>query len=538
MKKPKSDGSDPSSTPRTGERGVPCQNADSGLWEPEADFDYVKHDAEAVSRALSRGEIIDAVASHEMISDEIISYFLRNGFLKDALGSFPDPRKNWEVPMPVLLVPQLLQRLNDEHSLLLAPYYLNSAELITQLGYNVSTLEEGFNQRNETERKTPFHGETLKHVLNAADAEAMVNWFNKTLLPLWQAQAKISVGKSQGVKRQFIMDGMKIEVPAHLRRKYTGAGTVRNEDDTYNHGYKAVWIQQVLHPSPKSRPKNAASLSTSSEEEPVKRGILVALRIGPIEEHDLSLGRWVAQDFPFQKGDELIIDRGFIDSEWFNDLHEKHGVEIFIPLRRNMTISKETAILCATDRKEEWRPHPTRKDQWVQCLTEEDLKLWPECRVLKSGVIVKWQKSDQSFEEVVFVSTKPNQSPERLLATYDERPRIEETHRQLKLFQGIEKLPSKKWEHVVFRILMGVIAFNLLHLFLIDKKCETLETASTLKTLRQKRDRRREQNPQMIIYTEDAFWVIKLRQFHSLLLDIEDPVIRKRLKAVLAPDDS
>ena len=44
-----------------------------------------------------------------------------------------------------------------------------------------------------------------------------------------------------------------------------------------------------------------------------------------------------------------------------------------------------------------------------------------------------------------------------LLSTYDERSRIEETHRQLKGFQGIEKLPSKKWSHVVFRILMGVV---------------------------------------------------------------------------------
>jgi len=537
MKKSKSDGSDEKNSPSTGECAVPCQNADLGLWQPESDVIYLKHDPEAVSRALSAGEIADAVASHETIADDVVAHFLRSGFLKDALGSFPDPRKNWEVPMPVLLVPQILQRLNDEHSLLLAPYYLNSADLITQLGYSASTLEEGFNQRNEKERETAFHGETLKHVLNAADGEAMVSWFNDSLLARWQAQAKESVGRVQGVKRQFIMDGMKIEVPARLRRKYEGSGTVRNDDESLSHGYKAVWIQQVLHPALKSRAKAGSGSNPSDAEEPVKRGIIVALRIGPIEEHDLSLGRWVADGFPFQKGDELIIDRGFIDSEWFNDLHENRGVEIFVPLRRNMKVSRATAIHGYTDRKDDWKPHPTRKKQWVQCLTEEDLKLWPECRVLKSGIIVKWQNEDQSFDEVVFVSTKAHLTPERLLATYDERPRIEETHRQLKLFQGIEKLPSKKWEHVVFRIIMGVIAFNLLHLFLIHKRSGTLEKAATLKTLRQKRDRKREQNPQMIIYTENAFWVMKARQFHRLLLEIEDPVVRKKLIAVLAPDD-
>ena len=425
------------------------------------------------------------------------------------------------MPKEVLLLPQILQRMNNEHSLLLAPYCLNSAQLITELGFNAKVLGEGFNQRNRKERETAFHGETLKHVLNSVDSDAMIEWFNQTLFPYWQAEALHHAGK-RGVTRQFIMDGMKIEVPAHLKHKYEGAGTVKNEDGSYSHGYKVVWIQQVLHPVKKGL----------SDSLPAKRGILIALRIGPIEEHDSSLGKWVAREFPFQKGDELIIDRGFIDADWFNHLHEERGVDVTVPVRRNMNIAKNAIIDCLTMRNHAWEPHPIRPDQWVQSLTEEDLKVWKECRVMKSGVIVKWKKPNGVFEHVVFLSTKKRLTPEQLLSTYDGRSRIEETHRQIKVFQGIEKLPSKKWAHVVFRILMGVVAFNLVHLFLMSQKCETLSQAETLKTLRQKRDRKKEQNPLVILYTESAFAVIAYRDLVLMLLDIEDPAVKQRLKRV------
>ena len=58
----------------------------------------------------------------------------------------------------------------------------------------------------------------------------MIEWFNETLLPSWEVETLHAAGK-KSVKRQFILDGMKIEVPAHLKRKYEGAGTVENDDE-------------------------------------------------------------------------------------------------------------------------------------------------------------------------------------------------------------------------------------------------------------------------------------------------------------------
>jgi len=124
------------------------------------------HRQKEVLDSLKRGEISDIRVSQSYAADKIVSFGLKEGFLQDGLRKFPDPRKHMEVPVEVLLLPQILQRLHDEHSLLLAPYMLNDADLITTLGYNAEVLEKGFNNRAKHPRQTAFHGETLKHLLN------------------------------------------------------------------------------------------------------------------------------------------------------------------------------------------------------------------------------------------------------------------------------------------------------------------------------------------------------------------------------------
>ncbi len=115
-----------------------------------------------------------------------------------------------------------------------------------------------------------------------------------------------------------------------------------------------------------------------------------------------------------------------------------------------------------------------------------------------------------------------------LLTTYDQRSEIEETHRQLKLFQNIETLPSKKLIQVVFRILMGVIGYNLLNLFLNSENCASFEEF-TLKTLRQKR--KQEPNVKVVVYTKTSFAVLTQYDLFSRLLDLEEGA-RKKLKAL------
>ena len=128
------------------------------------------------------------------------------------------------------------------------------------------------------------------------------------------------------------------------------------------------------------------------------------------------------------------------------------------------------------------------------------------------------------MSEVLFVTTKENQSAKAILALYDQRAEIEEGHRQLKCFQGIETLPSKKFVHVVFRIIMGVIGYNLMNLFLNSENCDTFEQYS-LKTLRQRRVE--DPNPKVIVYTHTSFAVLRNFEFLPMILKLTKSVQKK-----------
>ena len=451
------------------------------------DVPILKHSQGKVLGALNKGEITDLAFSCKMPVDNIVSYGLKEGLVQSGLKEFPDPRKRYEVPIEVLLLPQIIQRLNDEHSLLTAPYMLNSAELMAHLGYSAQILEEGFNERNIYPREAPFHGETLKHVLLATKVESIIDWYNEDWSPLMK-------GHARGEVRQYLMDGMKIHIPPHLYEKFEGAGIVKNNDGDLEYGYKVVWIYELID----------------------RKGIIRGLKFAPIETHDLVLGKELVEEFDFPENSLLTMDRGFIDSEWISDLKQQRGIDICIPLRRNMLLSE---LARDNDVPEaDWREHPTREGQRIRELSKDELE-WEECPVFESGVLINIKKKTGEDDYIVLVDTRDGISPEKLLETYDLRSEIEECHRQLKCFQGLEKLPSKKLVQVVFRIIMGVIAYNLFTLFLNSEGCTSFKDY-TLKLYRQKRRFKIERNPDIILYTDTDYAVVKGLDFLKTLVSI------------------
>jgi hypothetical protein len=451
---------------------------------------WISHRQEGVIDCLQRGEIEDVRFTQKLPVDQIVAFGLTESFLQKGLRCFPDPRKEFEVPIDVILLSQILQRLNNEHSLLLAPYMLNDASLVTKLGYNVSHLETGFNDRAIHQRETAYHGETLKHILMSCRAPSLLSWFNRDWLPIWRAN-------SPGRTRQYILDGTDLEIPEKHVRFYKGAGTRRVENDdgtvTATHGYKVVWLAEIID----------------------RKSVIVALSVGPIQTHDLELARPLVEKFDFEPNSSLICDRGFIDAAWITRMKQERGVDFFIPLRRNMEVTQ--AAIVYADNHDLWKGHPTRPHQAIADIPLPHL-FWHECPVLEHGVLARWTGKDGRQDQVLFVTTKKGVDGKGILATYDQRPEIEEHHRQLKLFQGIETLPSKKFPQVVFRVLMGVIGYNLMNLFLNSEQCKTFEEFS-LKTLRQKRTL--EKNPDVIIYAQDSYAILRQSQFLPMILELK-----------------
>lgn len=451
------------------------------------DLPIISHKQKETIANLKAGEIDDLRVSNQLPIDDIVKFGLKEGFLKEGLKSFPDPRKTFDIPIEVLLLPQVLQRLDDEHSLLLAPYMLNSAELMTELGFSARVLEEGFNTKNKYERTAPFHGESLKHVLLSTKADKLLNWFNGD----WNQLMKLN---APGRTRQYIIDGTEIIVPRHLYEDFEGAGLVKNKEGEISCGYKIVWIQEIID----------------------RKGVIRSMKFAPIQTHDLVIGKELIAEFNFEEGALLLMDRGFLDGEWITHLKIDRKIDICMPLKSNSEITQ--FAVAQAERDKCWEPHPTRKNQKIYQIKESELD-WPLCQCFKSGVLVRFIKKNGEEKNIIFVDTREGLSGKTILATYDQRSEIEESHRQMKCFQGLEKLPSKKFVHVVFRIIMGTIAYNLFNLFLNSEKCSTLEDY-TLKTHRQRR-RSEERNPDIIIYTGDTYAILKNLDFLDLILTLK-----------------
>ena len=108
----------------------------------------ISHKQKETFANLKAGEIDDLRVSNQLPIDDIVKSGFERRFVKRRIEKFSRPKKSFDIPIEVLLLPQVLQRLDDEHSLLLAPYILNSADLMTELGYSEKVIEEGFNTKN------------------------------------------------------------------------------------------------------------------------------------------------------------------------------------------------------------------------------------------------------------------------------------------------------------------------------------------------------------------------------------------------------
>lgn len=291
-----------------------------------------------------------------------------------------------------------------------------------------------------------------------------------------------------------------------MKDKFPDCGCVSDEAGNVEYGYKVVFLYEMID----------------------RKGMIVAMRIAPIQAHDINLGRELVSEFPFEKGAMLIMDRGFIDGPWMGELKDKRQIDVCIPLRINMELT-QAALAQAKTRPEGWRPHPTRDHQRVYEFKKQDLH-WKECPWFQSGALVEFRKKNGELAHVLFVTTKYKLSAKALLALYDHRAEIEEAHRQMKCFQGLEKLPSKKWTNIVFRLVIGVIGYNLFNLFLNSENCDTFEQYS-MKTLRQRKPM--EKNPLLIIYAGASFAVLSQLEFMSRILLLSKSV-REKLALLFA----
>src|SRR3989442_5887921 len=130
-------------------------------------------DGEAVRQAIELGEIAHIETASEELTDEFLLFAIESGLLKTWANAFPDPRREPEIGMEVILPAHLAARFGGLYSMRKAGYVLRSARVLGALGYSVEVIdpEHGLSVRGTSDDKL-FSGDVVRKLLVQMEQQA------------------------------------------------------------------------------------------------------------------------------------------------------------------------------------------------------------------------------------------------------------------------------------------------------------------------------------------------------------------------------
>ncbi len=96
---------------------------------------------DAVRQAIELGALVHLDTASEELTDEFLLFAMDSGLLKRWATSFPDPRREPEISMEVLVASHLAARFAGLYSMRQSGYVLRSASVLGAMGYSVEVLE-------------------------------------------------------------------------------------------------------------------------------------------------------------------------------------------------------------------------------------------------------------------------------------------------------------------------------------------------------------------------------------------------------------
>jgi len=128
---------------------------------------------EAVRQAIELGELVHMETASEELTDEFLLFAIESGLLTTWAESFPDPRREPEIGMEVILPAHLAGRFAGLYSLRKTGYVLRSARVLGALGYSVEVVEpeHGVSVRGTADDKL-FSGDVVRKLLVKMEQQA------------------------------------------------------------------------------------------------------------------------------------------------------------------------------------------------------------------------------------------------------------------------------------------------------------------------------------------------------------------------------
>jgi len=474
-----------------------------------------------VLEALGDGDFDYIEAASEVFETDFFRFIKGKKILDQLSQSYPNPRKKDDVPVWLYVASNLSMRLHGVHSFNSFPLLVRSGGMLNAFGPragrkvshpdngDVTIVCEGFNKKNHYDRQTPCDQDFLRKVAKDTDAEALGRWFCNDVLRVFRNQR---VFDKEGI---FIGDASYLFVPDNANYE----GSVKLLFDEHNH---PVGLEQYEELSDEAKIrcrwrrcyKMVTLLHTNRA---VEFFIFVAVRVVPGNEHECPILYELVRQFAEGAGKgvmkRLIVDRGFLDGEAISRCKKDYGIDILIPVRRNMDIYGDAMALfrlpevdwvCCKDppaeiikparprpkaivkrekkrqetlnKLKEAKPSPPLEETLVKTETAAigQFTSWQSCTVPLSVVANREHYADGHEQIWLLIDTKEVHNPCQTREDYHLRTATEERYRQLKCFADLTHFTSRAFSMVVNQVVFIMLSYNLLQLYLLRQSRKEL----------------------------------------------------------------
>lgn len=532
------------------------------------DLQIIEYHPQRVLDALRRGEFDALEIVGEADEKEFFERLFREKLLEDLAATMPSEREKEEVPRWFILAGNLSLKLHQENSFLAFERVIRCGGLLSALPPELADKRvdpitkalllhcQGFNAKNDYARTTPCDQDTLRKALKDVPAQTWMDWHNGAVQQTFQ---RYGFFDPAGV---FVGDGSFLFVP---------------DNEAYE-GSCVMWFDEHNHPVDFEKLKPAERKKAHRERcyklvtllhlrgtQPCYVYAAVAVVSG--KDHELPVLDRLVEQFVAVVGrgvmKKLLLDRAFLDGERISHWKRDLGVDVIIPIKKNMDLWTDAWALAGTEPWHEYpmvapapqSPPPQRPAHLTQreakrqrTLAQRKTQVTPPPRTLAAVRVcaikdfTSWTSATVPIHVALFREAFSDGSEETwsLLTTgelgdgfglrqdYQRRTDIEERHRQLKCFYDLTDFRSRSFNAIVAQVVMILLTYSLRQWQLWQMLRER-EASSTPDTMRFRLAMRREY---VVIYHHHAYTQMPLVCFSRILLELDEDARRRALDKV------
>ena len=539
---------------------------------------YERHD-KVVIEAFRRGEFDYLEGVSEISETDFFQTIVNRKILEKLAATYPSLCRKEDVPTWAYIAGDISLRFHGVNQFHAFPYVVRSGGMINafgpEMGHKVThpqtgdvTLScQGFNKKNEYDRQTPVDQDYLRKTAKRTDAAQLMTWYNRDVAGIFKQHHAFD---SEGL---FVGDASYLFVPDNPRYEKSS----RLLFDEHNHPVDS----QKLSPQERRQYKWRRCYKMISLLHINRKGdyfLYVAVKVVPGKDHEAPILYQMLEQFSEYHGKgiikKLLLDRGFLDGPQIGRCKQEWGIDILMPVRRNMDIYRDILGLAEAGeldfkpwaasapaakpavmhrpetirKREESRqrtlaqrknqtqavtltpktepsPMPVSASVRSEVAVVAAVRTFTTCPIPLDVIVNRDISADGQKDYWMLISTAPISDPGMGRQEYALRTDIEERHRQLKGYSDLENFSSRSFNLVANQVVFILLTYSLLQWYLWRRYRRELNTQTRPRILY----RLKPSLTVILIYYQNYVAFLSALEHQELVLTLEEEARKKIL---------